>query len=815
MIRVFLAYILFALSAVTTMAADYPSCSNMRDGPICETSFNGFYYIGYSSENTSARRNNGGVYYFPNEKSFLISFHGLRRDKLIKEYAVINLDGLAGYQKIISGEKTISLTRPNIKNLANKNNKVLFGKIWKQWNSLTFSDRKKLQSKLAIHDLYRSKIDGVWGPRTLAGILAFNLIFDNELKPSNAISARLLLQSIINSKRYYFKNCSAFNLTACRDAAICANATDGKSKPKWLKGTVSAKRFVSEAKKRKLSCNILPDTAFGRCDQSITTCSNKDLCETATYSISGTRKWKVGNYAKFADEAKRRGQSCGVKQQTASAPKVTKPTTAYQRCDQSISTCSNKDLCETATYSISGTRKWKVGNYAKFADEAKRRGQSCGVTGSKTLCDDDAQKCTIVELCQKSTFDKNGQKLWLSTPEAITYVDFAKSMGLTCGVKPKPVVVAKAPTCEDDPTKCSVIELCQQATGTNSSGEKFWRMDAALQTYVVTAKSTGVTCGVVSKVIETAKLETCENTPSKCSLAELCQRAISFETGKLGWTTAVNDAPYVQFAKNSGMTCGVQEDLVAAVPEQKQVEPPAPKKVLKYPNRKALVIGNANYVDQTPLKNPINDAKAVAAKLEQIGFEVTYEENLKVREFGRTITDFEQALQGSDIGLFYYAGHGIEVEKQNYLIPIDAEIRTPRDVRFETVMLEDAISASLNTGKLSMVLVDACRDNPFAGQLGSGTRSIARGLSVVEVETGPVNQIVSFAAASGEVAEDGSGNNSPYATALIELLDEPNLEVGKMFRLLGERVSEMTGGKQQPVKRDNLRGEDIFLVVSD
>ena len=201
MIRVFLAYILFALSAVTTMAADYPSCSNMRDGPICETSFDGFYYIGYSSENTSARRNNGGVYYFSNEKSFLISFHGLRRDKLIKEYAVINLDGSAAYQ-IIFGEKTISLRRPNVKNLVYKNNKVLFGKIWKQWNSLKLSDRKKIQSKLAIHDLYRSKIDGVWGSRTLAGILAFNLIFDNELKPSSDISARLLLQGIINSKRF-------------------------------------------------------------------------------------------------------------------------------------------------------------------------------------------------------------------------------------------------------------------------------------------------------------------------------------------------------------------------------------------------------------------------------------------------------------------------------------------------------------------------------------------------------------------------------------------------------------------------------------
>ena len=435
------------------------------------------------------------------------------------------------------------------------------------------------------------------------------------------------------------------------------------------------------------------------------------------------------------------------------------------------------------------------------------------VVAKAPTCEDDPALCSVVQLCGKAASTVNGDRAWNTDAKAAEYVALAKSTGVTCGVKPKPVVVAKAPTCEDDPTKCSVIELCQQATGTNASGEKFWRMDAALQTYVDTAKSAGVTCGVVSKVIETAKLETCENTPAKCSLTELCQRAISFETGKLGWTTTVNGAPYVQFAKNSGMTCGVQEDLVAAAPEQKRVEPPAPKKVLKYTNRKALVIGNANYVDQTPLKNPINDAKAVAAKLEQIGFEVTYKEDREYREFGRTLGNFRRSLTGSDISLFYYAGHGIEVDKKNFLIPVDAELRTPDDTRYETVMLDDAVSASLNTGKLSMVLIDACRDNPFSTDLSGGSRSIGRGLSVVEVETGPVNQIISFAAASGEVAEDGTGENSPYAAALIDLLDEPNLEVGKMFRVLGERVSQMTGGKQQPVKRDNLRGEDIFLVV--
>ena len=489
-------------------------------------------------------------------------------------------------------------------------------------------------------------------------------------------------------------------------------------------------------------------------------------------------------------------------------------------CEDDPALCSIVQLCGKAASTVNGDRAWNTD--AKAADYvalAKSSGVTCGVKPKPVVvakaptCEDDPALCSIVQLCGKAASTVNGDRAWNTDAKAADYVALAKSSGVTCGVKPKPVVVAKAPTCEDDPTKCSVIELCQQATGMNTSGEKFWRMDAALQAYVDTAKSTGVTCGVVSKVIETAKLETCENTPSKCSLAELCQRAISFETGKLGWTTTINGAPYVQFAKNSGMTCGVQENLVAAVPEQKQVEPPAPKKVLKYTNRKALVIGNANYVDQTPLKNPINDAKAVAAKLEQIGFEVTYKENLEYREFGRTLGDFEREVASSDVSLIYYAGHGIEVDSVNYLIPVDAELSNPSDVKFETVMLEDAVRASLNTGKLSMVLVDACRDNPFAKSMIGGSRSVGRGLSIVDAQPGKIDQIISFAAESGEVAEDGTGNNSPYATSLLELLDEPNLEVGKLFRKLGDNVERMTNGKQIPVTRNRLSGEDIYLVV--
>ncbi|NVK01632.1 MAG: caspase family protein [Oceanospirillaceae bacterium] len=313
---------------------------------------------------------------------------------------------------------------------------------------------------------------------------------------------------------------------------------------------------------------------------------------------------------------------------------------------------------------------------------------------------------------------------------------------------------------------------------------------------------------IASSVVSTA--DSCSNNPARCSLEQLCERATSYSTGKLDWDMNDDAAQYIDFAKRFGMRCGITK-LAQVSSVDTASEPKKKPKIEKYKNRKALVIGNANYTNQDPLKNPINDAKAVSAKLEEVGFEVSYRENLGVRDFGRALADFERSLTGSDISLFYYAGHGIEIDKQNYLIPVDADIRSPSDVRYETVRLDDAVDVALNTSKLSMVLIDACRDNPYSAQIGK-TRSMGRGLSVVEVNTGPVYQIVSFAAASGQVAQDGDGANSPYATVLVDLLDEPDLEVGKMFRVLGDRVSKLTNGAQQPTKRDNLRGEDIYLI---
>lgn len=373
------------------------------------------------------------------------------------------------------------------------------------------------------------------------------------------------------------------------------------------------------------------------------------------------------------------------------------------------------------------------------------------------------------------------------------------------------VVVAEAANCSTDPSKCSMIQLCAKASGTSAAGEKFWRMDAEFQSYVGMAKIIGVTCGVGPNQVQMVQIDNCDTNPSKCSMIDLCAKASgTTSSGEKFWRLDAELQEYVHAAKTIGVSCGVQKSATA---NAQSVTVSKPKMVQKYTNRKALVIGNANYLDQTPLKNPINDAKAVAAKLEQVGFEVTYKEDLGVREFGRTLSAYERSLSGSDMSLFYYAGHGIEIDKQNYLIPVDAEITAPEDARYETVVLDDAISASLNTGKLSMILIDACRDNPFSGKMSGGTRSVGRGLSIVDVGKGNVNQIISFAASSGEVAEDGSGQNSPYASAIIDLLDEPNLEIGKLFRLVRDRVTQATGGKQKPVVNQDLSGEDIFLVV--
>ena len=226
--------------------------------------------------------------------------------------------------------------------------------------------------------------------------------------------------------------------------------------------------------------------------------------------------------------------------------------------------------------------------------------------------------------------------------------------------------------------------------------------------------------------------------------------------------------------------------------------------------RVALVIGNSAYQHVTQLPNPRNDAADLAHGLQQVGFEVVLLNDLDFDALRRALRDFSDRAVGAEMALVYFAGHGIEVAKHNYLIPVDARLKTDRDVQFEAVPLEFVLSAVEGAKSLRLVLLDACRNNPFAGsmKITNANRSIGRGLSSIEPTAGT---LVSYAAKEGTTADDGEGRNSPYTTALLANLTEPGLEVNFLFRKVRDHVLEATGGRQEPFTYGSLPGKRIYL----
>ncbi|NNE21812.1 MAG: caspase family protein [Rhizobiales bacterium] len=226
--------------------------------------------------------------------------------------------------------------------------------------------------------------------------------------------------------------------------------------------------------------------------------------------------------------------------------------------------------------------------------------------------------------------------------------------------------------------------------------------------------------------------------------------------------------------------------------------------------RVALVIGNSAYQNVTQLPNPRNDAADLAHGLQQVGFEVLLKNDLDFDALRRALRDFSDRAVGAEMALVYFAGHGIEIAKQNYLIPVDARLKTDRDVQFEAVPLDFVLSAVEGAKSLRLVLLDACRNNPFAGsmKMTNPNRSIGRGLSSIEPTAGT---LVSYAAKEGTTADDGEGRNSPYTTALLANLTEPGLEVNFLFRKVRDHVLNATGGRQEPFTYGSLPGKRIYL----
>jgi hypothetical protein len=229
--------------------------------------------------------------------------------------------------------------------------------------------------------------------------------------------------------------------------------------------------------------------------------------------------------------------------------------------------------------------------------------------------------------------------------------------------------------------------------------------------------------------------------------------------------------------------------------------------------RVALVVGNSAYKDVPSLPNPVNDANDIASALKASGFDVVLGIDVDKRDFDSRIRSFTQLLETADVAVLFYAGHGLQVGGRNFLIPVDAKLQSERELDFDAVSL-DFILKQMELGradKTNIVFLDACRDNPFAGNLARsmGTRSANIGKGLAQAETG-VGTFIAYSTQPGNVAVDGKGRNSPFTAALAKNIKESNNNLTSVMIEVRKDVLAATGGKQVPWDHSALTGEFYF-----
>ena len=336
--------------------------------------------------------------------------------------------------------------------------------------------RLAIQSKLQILGLYNGTIDGVWGLKTERAVLNY------------ATSKALTKEDPYNVYKRILKTHTASDLSGYSDLRLCSKARKTKNGKLVWATRGSDQKYVSEAKRRGLSCGVSTQTAFANI-------TDNSICWSATYYSDGQTKWRERlelEYAKYVAEAWRRGLSCGVE----------KTQIAYD----------DATVCANAIVILNGKKIWGTSSWSqKYVSEAKRRHLSCGIKETQITkvvptktCNDDPSLCTTAQLCSKASGYSGGKKSWNTSYSVRKYVDEAKRFGLTCGVK-APTVIQK--TCDNDPNLCNVAQLCKKAS-VSSGGKKVWRSAYSSRRYVTLAKDLGVSCGVKEIVkVEKPKID--------------------------------------------------------------------------------------------------------------------------------------------------------------------------------------------------------------------------------------------------------------------------------------------------------------------
>ena len=225
--------------------------------------------------------------------------------------------------------------------------------------------------------------------------------------------------------------------------------------------------------------------------------------------------------------------------------------------------------------------------------------------------------------------------------------------------------------------------------------------------------------------------------------------------------------------------------------------------------RVALVIGNSAYKNTTPLKNPSNDATDMAEALRALDFEVVDGTDLHKRDMMKRIRAFADKLEGADVGLFFYAGHGLQVDGRNFLAPVDATLKSDTDLDFEAIELNLVLKQLERNARVSIVFLDACRDNPLARNLVVAGRSLSIGRGLAQVEKA-VGMMIAFATQPGNVALDGDGRNSPFTKALLQHIASEDASINDVMINVRRDVLDATKGKQIPWENSSLTGQFYF-----
>jgi tetratricopeptide (TPR) repeat protein len=263
------------------------------------------------------------------------------------------------------------------------------------------------------------------------------------------------------------------------------------------------------------------------------------------------------------------------------------------------------------------------------------------------------------------------------------------------------------------------------------------------------------------------------------------------------------------------MTAALEKAISQSRPQQ--LPTPAPPGAIApatADRRVALLIGNSSYQNAPSLNNPVNDARAIATSLRTAGFQTTtVKTDLTREQIISALRDFANVADSADWAVVYYSGHGIEFGGTNYMVPVDARLRVDRDIDLETVDVGKVLSSIEGAKRLRLVILDACRDNPFVSQMRRtmATRSLGRGLARIEPEAGT---LIVYAAKHGETALDGDGMNSPFVSALIRRIPTPNLEIRRLFDLVRDDVMDATRKKQQPFSYGSLSGSEDYYFIA-